>query len=97
MSACEILSVLFINLKLLLHLHPMDSHELGKRENMGWIIGPLTRLHGVKKTLASIRHGSENTMTTKLVTSWDELAKKADHEVEDYAMAKNQLTEDTTS
>ena len=65
MSACDILSVLFINLgELLIHLHPMYGYELGKGEEMAWIIRPLTCLHGVKKTLASIGHGSDNTMTS---------------------------------
>lgn len=98
MSACDILSVLFINLKeLLIHLHPMYGYELGKGEELGWIIRPLTRLHGVKKTLASIGHGSEKTLKLELVTTWDELVEKADHEAEDYAMAKNKIMEDTTS
>lgn len=98
MSASEILSVLSIYLKeLLVHLHPMYGYELGKGVEMDWTIRPLTRVHGIKKTLACICCGSENTMTIELVMTEDELVKKADHEAEDYAVAKNQLMEDTTS
>ena len=98
MLACDILSVLFINLKeVLIHLHPMYAYELGQGEEMGWIIRPLTSLRGVKKTLASVGQGSENTMVIELVTVWDKLVKKADQEAEDYATAKYLLMEGTTS
>ena len=75
----------------------MCGYELGQGEEMGRIIRALTRLHGGKKTLASTGHGLENTKTIELVTTWDELLKRADHKAEDYGVAKDQLVEDTTS
>lgn len=93
-SACEILSRLFVGLEeVFIQLHPLYGYELAKGIEMGWIIRPLSRLYGVKKTLVFVGSRSENGVTTELVERWDDLMKKADREAEEYLASRKQVVE----
>ena len=97
-SACDKISVLFVALEeLFIHLHPMYGHDLGRGDEIDWIIRPLSRLGGVKKTLASVGNGSENTKTPDMVEKWNGLMEKADREAEEYAACRNRIMKDRES
>ena len=93
-STCDTISILFVALEeVYIHLHPMYGVDLGRGNGLDWIIRPLSRLRGTKKTLASIGSGSQNTKTAELVGIWNELVEKANTEAEEYTACKNRIME----
>lgn len=71
----------------------MYGIDLGRGNGMDWIIRPLFRLRGAKKTLASIGSGSQNTKTAELVGIGNELVEKAATEAAEYMACKNRILE----
>ena len=60
---------------------------------MDWIIRPLSRLQGVKKTLFSVGDRPEDAELPALVTQWNKLIQKADREAAEYVVCRKRIME----
>ena len=95
---CANLSVQLISLEeLFIHLHPMYGLALESRGDIDWIIRPLSRIRGVRKTLVSVGSGSQNIMTLGHVGNWNELMENAEDEAEEYAACGDRIMKDRGS
>ena len=89
---CEKVFLFFVALgELCIHLHPSYAHDLGRGDRIDWIIRPLSRLRGMKKTLASVGDTYEEFEALKLIHNWNELVKKADCELEEYMASRQRI------
>ena len=90
--ACEKILLLLVALEeLFIHLHPMYGHDLGRGDEIDWIIRPLSRLRGVKKILAFVGSTNVDFKTPELVHRWNELVKRADCEAEEYMASRQRV------